>query len=88
VSAGETSGCILHLFFGLFVGMLCLCRSLGGVAVSLVRGRWVGPGWVLAAKFSEAIDAVSREEGVTRPELKHTRCVAEIPRHPLSQATG
>jgi hypothetical protein len=27
----------------------------------------------LAAKLSEAIDAVHREEVATRPELKHTR---------------
>jgi hypothetical protein len=53
---------------GCFVGMLCLCRSLGGVAVSLVRGRRVGPGWVVE-RFVLVVIALSADKTGAVPGL-------------------
>jgi transposase len=41
----------------------------------------------LAAKLSEAIDTVRRQEVATRRELKHTRWLWLKPHEPLGQAT-
>jgi transposase len=46
---------------------------ISGIAQHLPNARMTFDRYHLAAKLSEAIDAVRREEVATRPELKHTR---------------
>jgi transposase len=46
---------------------------ISGIAAHLPNARMTFDRYHLAAKLSEAIDAVRREEVATRPELKHTR---------------
>jgi transposase len=46
---------------------------ISGIAQHLPNARMTFDRYHLAAKLSEAIDAVHREEVATRPELKHTR---------------
>jgi transposase len=62
---------------------------ISGISQDLPNARMTFDRYHLAAKLSEAIDAVRREEVATRPELKHTRWgVAEKPRHPHGETTG
>ncbi len=46
---------------------------ISGIGAHLPNARTTFDRYHLAAKLSEAIDAVRREEVATRPELKHTR---------------
>jgi transposase len=46
---------------------------ISGIGAHLPNARMTFDRYHLAAKLSEAIDAVRREEVATRPELKHTR---------------
>jgi transposase len=46
---------------------------ISGIAQHLPNARMTFDRYHLAAKLSEAIDAVRRQEVATRPELKHTR---------------
>jgi transposase len=46
---------------------------ISGIRAHLPNARMTFDRYHLAAKLSEAIDAVRREEVATRPELKHTR---------------
>jgi transposase len=46
---------------------------ISGIRTHLPNATMISGRCHLAAKLSEAIDAVRRDEVATRPELKHTR---------------
>jgi hypothetical protein len=53
---------------GCCVGRLCLCRSPGGVVVSLVRRWWVGSGWVVE-RFVFVVVALATDKSGAVPGL-------------------